>query len=287
MSGGSIFAYEKRAFRVALAVTVIGHGLVALGLGWAGGNRPAEVFRPLAVVEFARFDPDGGEPGGGFGETPAGGSEEEVQAVEEATEDMERPEPETVPPPAPEPPPEPEPLSGLIESRSEQTAPTPQEQPRLRDDPPPQERPKKQPKAKTAKPAGNPGEVDSSKGEGPPGPAAGGGPGHGQGGLDGGGLGNPDALKAYASKVRRQLERCKKYPPAALAHKISGQAVVSFTLNRQGVILSSVLARSSGQAVLDEEIMALLKRVSPLPPIPQELPQAVLALTIPINFSVR
>ena len=281
MSGGSIFAYEKRAFRVALAVTVIGHGLAVLGLGWAGGNRAEEIFRPLAVMEFASFDPDGGEPGGGFGETPAGGPEEALPAAEEAAEEIAPPEPETAPPP------EPAPLPGLFESRSEQATPTPQEQ-QQREEPPPQERPKKQPQAKAAKPAGDPGEADSSKGEGPPGQVAGGGPGSGQGGLGGGtGQGNPDALKAYAAQVRRQLERHKKYPPAALSKKISGQAVVSLTLNRQGVILSSALARSSGQAVLDEEVMALLRRASPLPPMPKELPQAVLALTIPINFSVR
>ena len=287
MNRDLIFTYEKRAFRVALAVTVLGHGLAVLGLGWAGGNRE-DIFRPLAVMEFARFDPVGGEPGGGFGEMPAGGLEEALPAAEE----VERPEPEeAAPPPEPETPTEPEPLPGLIESLFEQAAPAPSGQPKPGEEPPPlPERPKKQPqpKAKAARPAEEPGESGSSKGEGPPGQAAGGGPGSGQGGLGGGtGQGNPDAMKAYAAQVRRQLERYKKYPPAAMAKKISGQAVVSFTLNRQGVILSCALARSSGQAVLDEEVMALLKRASPLPPMPKELPQAVLALTIPIHFSVR
>ena len=289
MSDGSIFAHEKRAFRFALAVTVIGHALAVLGLGWAGGNRAEEIFRPLAVMEFARFDPDGGEPGGGLGETPAGGPEEVLTAAEEAAEEMELPEPE--PPPEPEPLPESDLMPELIESLSEQAAPVPLEPARLREEQqPPRERPpqKHPPKAKTARPVENPGEADSYKGEGPPGQAAGGGPGNGQGGLGGGaGQGNPDALKAYAAQVRRRLERYKKYPPEAMAKKISGQAVISFTLNRQGTILSSTLARSSGQAVLDEEAMAILKRASPLPPMPQELPQAALALTMPIHFSVR
>lgn len=268
---------------MALATAVIAHGLAVLGLCWAGGNPVEDRFQPLAVMEFAHFDPDGGEPGGGLGEATPTTTEEAVSAVEEPTPLNPEipPEPEISPPSESEP----EPVPEVLESVSEKAAPAPT---------PPQikPKPKKQPKPK-AKPSPSiekPGEVKPPKGagEGAPGQAAGGGPGSGRGGVGGGtGQGNPDALKAYAAKVRQRLERSKKYPSAALAQKISGQATVRFTLDRQGRVLSSVLVGSSGQAVLDEEVMALVKRVSPLPPMPKELPQNTLTLTIPIRFSVR
>jgi protein TonB len=114
----------------------------------------------------------------------------------------------------------------------------------------------------------------------------GGGQGPGRGGVGGGtGIGNPNALNAYAAKIRAKLNRYKKYPPAAAANKIGGVTTMVFTVNREGQVISSRMSKGSGQPMLDEEAMALVKRCSPFPPIPPELTQATITLTVPISFS--
>jgi len=108
------------------------------------------------------------------------------------------------------------------------------------------------------------------------------------GGLGGGsGQGNPNALKAYLAQVRKRLNSSKKYPSSARSQKLEGVATVSFILAPDGRVISSRLVKSSGHAVLDEEVMALLRRVSPLPRRPKNLPQDNLSLTVPIQYSLR
>jgi protein TonB len=110
----------------------------------------------------------------------------------------------------------------------------------------------------------------------------------GRGGAGGGsGQGTRNALQAYSSLIRRRLERNKKYPPAAQARRITGLVTVSFTVSRSGAVSGTRLVGSSGQSLLDDEVMALLRRVSPLPPIPSEVTQNSVTLTVPISFSVR
>jgi protein TonB len=94
-------------------------------------------------------------------------------------------------------------------------------------------------------------------------------------------------MKAYQSQVRRKLERNKKYPQYAQARKITGVATLSFTIHRSGSVSGAKLANSSGHAILDDEVRALLQRAAPMPPIPPEISANTLSLSIPIRFSVR
>ncbi|MDR1165216.1 MAG: TonB family protein [Deltaproteobacteria bacterium] len=94
-------------------------------------------------------------------------------------------------------------------------------------------------------------------------------------------------MAAYKTKVKRKLERYKKYPPRARADRIEGLVTIRFTLNRQGEVVSASVVKSSGQPILDDEVEALLRRVNPFPKFPDELPDSTLTLTAPIQFALR
>ncbi|MDR2612444.1 MAG: TonB family protein [Deltaproteobacteria bacterium] len=116
----------------------------------------------------------------------------------------------------------------------------------------------------------------------------GGGPGTGQGGIGGGtGKGTRDAREAYKTKVRRKLERNKKYPPRARRDRIEGTATVRFTINRSGQVVNYAIVSASGHAILDDEVNALLQRVNPFPDFPPEIPDPTMTLTAPIQFKMR
>jgi protein TonB len=98
------------------------------------------------------------------------------------------------------------------------------------------------------------------------------------------------AAKAQAnwqSSLVAHINRYKRYPAEARAHKVEGIVSVEFTLGRSGQILSSRVAHSSGSAVLDEEAVALLRRATPLPTPPQEVPPEGVSLVLPIHFRMR
>src|SRR5262249_21755614 len=83
------------------------------------------------------------------------------------------------------------------------------------------------------------------------------------------------AAKAQAnwqSSLVAHINRYKRYPAAARAHKLEGIVSVEFSLDRSGQILSARVAHSSGSPILDEEAVALLRRAAPFPSPPQEVP---------------
>jgi protein TonB len=97
------------------------------------------------------------------------------------------------------------------------------------------------------------------------------------------------AARAQASWQRSlvaHINRYKRYPAEARAHKLTGIVTVEFTLDRRGQILSSRIAHSSGSAVLDEEAVALLMRAAPLPTPGEDVPSDGLHLALPIHFRI-
>ncbi|MEQ8335559.1 TonB family protein [Nisaea sp.] len=80
------------------------------------------------------------------------------------------------------------------------------------------------------------------------------------------------ARQSYNASVLSWLERHKRYPRAARLRRYEGTVSFSFTIDRSGKILRSAIVKSSGRKVLDEALLALLKRADPLPPTPAEVP---------------
>ena len=63
--------------------------------------------------------------------------------------------------------------------------------------------------------------------------------------------------------------------------------MLSFTVDRNGQVLASRLAHTSGHAALDAETMAMIRRAQPLPAFPPEMKQASLSFTVPVHFALR
>jgi protein TonB len=91
----------------------------------------------------------------------------------------------------------------------------------------------------------------------------------------------------WQSSVVSKLNRFKRYPDAASRRGIKGMAIVRFTVDRTGRVVASDLMQNSGSSVLDEEAVALLKRVSPLPAPPESLPDALLQIDVPLWFGMK
>ena len=96
-----------------------------------------------------------------------------------------------------------------------------------------------------------------------------------------------NAVPSFRDRLATYLARYKRYPHAAQVRGEQGIALVSFVLDRQGGVSGAHIERSSGHALLDEEVLALVQRAAPLPPIPPEIAGARLTITVPIAFTLR
>lgn len=105
---------------------------------------------------------------------------------------------------------------------------------------------------------------------------------HGQG-SGAGALG----MANYHGTLVAWLNRHKRYPSRARRLRQEGTVRVSFTIDRNGRILSHRIVTSSGHALLDQEVQAMLKRASPVPVLPSGIRESRLTITVPIRFSLR
>ncbi len=91
----------------------------------------------------------------------------------------------------------------------------------------------------------------------------------------------------YQQSLLRHLAHHKRYPALARQKHREGVALIRFTMDRTGNVLSVVLSKSSGAAMLDEESVALLKRATPLPAPPPEVRGDPIDLVVPVEFSLN
>jgi protein TonB len=94
-----------------------------------------------------------------------------------------------------------------------------------------------------------------------------------------------DPLKTWQAMLLAQLELHKRYPRQAQLRHQEGVAYLRFVVDHKGRVVSYKLERSSGNAALDQESLALLQRAQPLPP-PPEMSQGMIPLLVPIKFNI-
>ncbi|MFT9441862.1 MAG: energy transducer TonB [Acetobacter papayae] len=92
--------------------------------------------------------------------------------------------------------------------------------------------------------------------------------------------------QTWQSALLGQLEKFRRYPSQAMAEHQEGTPRVTFSMDRQGHVLSVILAQTSGYARLDQEALSLPARAQPLPPPPDEIMGNPVTLTVPIEFTL-
>jgi protein TonB len=95
------------------------------------------------------------------------------------------------------------------------------------------------------------------------------------------------AIASWRDLVLARLQQNKRYPASAEARHEQGTATLSFSVDRNGRVLTRNIARSSGSAALDEEVLAMVQRSQPLPAFPPAMMQNSINLVVPIRFTLR
>lgn len=88
----------------------------------------------------------------------------------------------------------------------------------------------------------------------------------------------------WQSRLMAHLERRKRYPSSARSRGEEGTVHVRFRIDDGGNVLSVTLAHSSGFPDLDNEVLSLVRRASPVPAPPSGVNKTI---TAPVRFSRR
>jgi protein TonB len=92
---------------------------------------------------------------------------------------------------------------------------------------------------------------------------------------------SPAATASWRGSLMAHLNRYKRFPGGASP----GTVQVAFSIDRGGRVLSARLVRGSGDAALDGEAVAMIRRASPVPAPPDGLGGGAISLSVPIKFS--
>lgn len=90
----------------------------------------------------------------------------------------------------------------------------------------------------------------------------------------------------YLSKVRRMIEQRKKYPRAAKRLRQQGVVYVKFMISQDGTIRHIGLVKKSRHEKLDKAALNILKKIRAFAPIPKELGERYLSVTVPIKYKI-
>lgn len=87
-------------------------------------------------------------------------------------------------------------------------------------------------------------------------------------------------FRAWKEELAAHIEKYKHYP----AGRPEGDAVIRFVLDQKGHVVSVEVARSSGNAVIDEAALAIVRRADPTPQPPKFVTAADLTFVLPFRF---
>ncbi|MBD3805099.1 MAG: TonB family protein, partial [Thioclava sp.] len=87
-------------------------------------------------------------------------------------------------------------------------------------------------------------------------------------------------MGSWGGQIRARVER-HKTPPAGAG---AGRVVVALNVARDGRLLGAAVAKSSGNAALDQAALDAVRRAGRFPVAPQGLAKARYSFTLPMTF---
>jgi len=102
--------------------------------------------------------------------------------------------------------------------------------------------------------------------------------------------GSTDAEKemlTYQDIIKQKIQQARKYPADARQKGIEGNVQLAFTIIKQGTLKNAEITGTSGNASLDEEAIATVKRASPFPEIPAIYAGGEMTMKVKLIFNIE
>ncbi|MDE5913890.1 MAG: energy transducer TonB, partial [Campylobacter jejuni] len=98
-----------------------------------------------------------------------------------------------------------------------------------------------------------------------------------------------EQVKSYQALLMAHLTKFKKYPQEAIMQKQEGVVRIRVSIDENGNVLSKELKKSCLYAVLNDEVLSLFKRASPLPKPPKEMLKNgnKISFVMPIDYNIK
>ncbi len=98
-----------------------------------------------------------------------------------------------------------------------------------------------------------------------------------------------EQVKSYQALLMAHLTKFKKYPQEAIMQKQESVVRIRVSIDESGNVLSKELKKSCPCAALNNEVLSLFKRASPLPKPPKEMLKNgdKISFIMPIDYNIK
>ncbi|WP_072221389.1 energy transducer TonB family protein [Campylobacter coli] len=98
-----------------------------------------------------------------------------------------------------------------------------------------------------------------------------------------------EQVKSYQALLMAHLTKFKKYPQEAIMQRQEGVVRIRVSIDENGNVLSKELKKSCPYAALNDEVLSLFKRASPLPKPPKEMLKNgdKISFVMPIDYNIK
>ena len=95
------------------------------------------------------------------------------------------------------------------------------------------------------------------------------------------------ARSLYGSLLARAIAKYKQYPKIAQMRGWEGEVLLEVHCDDKGQIISTIVRKSSGHKVLDDQAITMVKKAAPLPQPPEILRSSKqLIILVPVPFTL-
>jgi TonB family protein len=91
----------------------------------------------------------------------------------------------------------------------------------------------------------------------------------------------------YVKTIKEGIHKNWIYPPSAQKSYIQGDLMIVFRLDKNGTLVNSRIARSSGYQILDGSALNAIELASPFPPFPDTITVQFLNINATFTYQLR
>lgn len=92
-------------------------------------------------------------------------------------------------------------------------------------------------------------------------------------------------MGSWQKAVVKKVIKKQTYPRSAISREIEGKAKVKISVSADGAITAHEIVQPTGESVLDREIPKLVKKLNPLPALPEG--KSEFTFVLPLNWSLN
>jgi protein TonB len=91
----------------------------------------------------------------------------------------------------------------------------------------------------------------------------------------------------YVKTIKEGIHKNWIYPPSAQKSYIQGDLMIDFRIDKNGTLVNSRIARSSGYQILDGSALNAIELASPFPPFPSTIALEFLNINATFTYQLR